>query len=270
MSDEGGQSRTALVTGASSGIGQAFARELARRGHDVVITARREDRLRELARELESSGVRAHVVVADLADPAAPLALLEQVASAGVQLDVLINNAGYGINARYVETGWQQQAALIQVMITALSELCHRVLPGMLERGFGRIVNVSSVAGLIPGTAGATLYGAAKSYVIKLSEALALELQGRGVHVCALCPGYTYSEFHDVNGTRAEVSQLPRVMWMDAERVASQGLDAVERGEVVYVNGAVNRAVVGAVKHSPDALNRALMRRMARSVRRMD
>ncbi len=270
MTDTETTHRTALVTGASAGIGEAFARQLAQRGYELVITARREERLQALAEELERAGTRTRVLPADLSDPAAPQALCEELQTRGLQIDALVNNAGYGLNGAYHKTSWKQQGDFLQVMVVAVCELTHRLLPSMVERGFGRVVNVASVAGLVPGTAGATLYGAAKSHMIKFSEAVALELQGTGVHVTAVCPGYTYSEFHDVNGSRERVSRLPGLMWMDANTVVRQSLDAAERGDMVYINGAVNRAIASAAKYVPAGLTRGAMRRMATRLRAVD
>ena len=260
--------RRALVTGASSGIGAEFARQLAARGHDLILTARREDRLRALADELASiHGIDAQVVTADLADPAAPARLVETIAQRGPAVDVLINNAGYGVRGGFLASDWPTHRDFVQVMMAVPTELCHRLLPTMRERGYGRIVNVASLAGHVPGSAGHTLYGASKAYLIKLSQSLALENLGRNVHVCALCPGFTYSEFHDVSGTRGLVSQMPSWMWMDAVRVVREGLDAVERGEIVRVTGRVNRTIKAIFKLLPDRLALRMMAKRSRSFR---
>src|SRR5690606_32220993 len=128
------------------------------------------------------------------------------------------------------------QADFLQVLVTAPTELCHRLMPGMRKRGHGRVINVASLAGHVPGSAGQTLYAGAKSYRIKLSQALSIGYGPECVHTCALCPGFTHSEFHDVTGSRALMSKLPKWLWMDAASVVQQGLDAVERGDAVYVN----------------------------------
>lgn len=247
--------RTILVTGASAGIGKAFAEEFARHGCNLVITARREDRLKALAATLaERHDTRSLVVAADLASAEGRAALYSSVDAAGVQIDGLVNNAGYGVIGSYRSTTWGAQRDFLQVMVVAVAELAHHFLPGMVERGFGRIINVASVAGLVPSPPGHTLYGASKAFVIKFSEALAGEVRKHGVHVTALCPGFTYSEFHDVTGTRQQVSRMPAFMWMDAETVARQGYEAVTRGDLVYVNGRINRAIVWLARHLPPAL----------------
>jgi short-subunit dehydrogenase len=246
------QRPVALVTGASAGIGASFARVLASNGFDLVVTARRVERLRALAAEVrERHGSTVHVIPADLSDPAGPASISDGVASAGVTIAALVNNAGYGLPGSFLNCSWQQHRDFIQVMVTSPVELCHRLAPAMVQRGSGWIVNVGSVAGLVPATAGHTLYGAAKSLLIRFSESLARELKPRGVNVTALCPGFTYSEFHDVNGMRPSVSRLPRVLWMDADTVARQGFEAVTRGDAVYVNGRVNRAIVLSARMAP-------------------
>ena len=253
--------RLALITGASAGIGAAFARLYAGHGYDLAITARRVDRLRELADDIRlRSGVEVLVVPADLADPAAAEAVLAEIAGHGRTVDALINNAGYGLPGSYANSSWEDQAAFLQVMTVAPCELAHRVLSGMLERKFGRIINVASVAGLIPGGPGATLYGASKAFMIRFSQSLHLETSGNGVHVSALCPGYTYSEFHDVTGTRAQVSEnTPAWLWQGADEVAAAGYEAAEANRALCVTGAPNKAVAALAKLIPDEWGMALL-----------
>ncbi|MEO7063415.1 MAG: SDR family oxidoreductase [Dokdonella sp.] len=245
----------ALVTGASAGIGAAFARELAKRGHGLVLTARRADRLESLAAELRTEHrVEVHCVPCDLADAGTPQTLCDEIARRGIAVSILINNAGYSVTGPFVSRPWQTHAQFIQVMMTAPAELCHRLLPGMRERGHGRIVNIASVAGLLPAPAGHTLYGASKAYLIRFSQALALENQAHGINVCALCPGFTYSEFHDVTGTRAQMQRMPKCVWMSADAVARDGLAAVERGAIIRVCGRLNRAIKCVFDMLPDRL----------------
>ena len=258
----------ALVTEASSGIGAAFARELARRGHPLVLTARREERLHALAAELDARhGTRCRVVAADLADPQAPARLAAMLDAERVDVGLLVNNAGYGVPGLFGDHGWPRHADFIQVMMTAPTELAHRLLPGMQARGYGRILNIASLAGLIPGTAAHTLYGASKAYLIRFSQSLGQETARQGIHVCAVCPGFTWSEFHDVTGARAQVSRMPNWMWMTAEVVAQQGIAAVERGDLVYVPGRVNRTIKRLFELLPDRLALALLARRARDFR---
>jgi short-subunit dehydrogenase len=253
--------RLALVTGASAGIGAAFARILASHGYDVALTARRADRLEKLAEEISLRyGVETLTVTADLAEPEAPGQILDHLTAHGRTVDALVNNAGYGLGGGYADTRWEDQKAFIQVMVTAPAELAHRVLPGMIHRRFGRIVNVASLAGLVPGSAGHTLYGASKAFLVRFSQSLHLEAEAHGVHVTALCPGFTYSEFHDVNGTRAQISSsTPPWLWMGADEVAAAGYEAVEANRPVCVPGAPNKAIAAVTKLIPDDWALALM-----------
>ncbi len=256
---------TALITGASAGIGEAFARVLAERGFDLILTARRFDRLQKLAAELDStSGVKAEAIAADLARPDAPGFLQAEIERRGLKVDWLVNNAGYGLPGCFVDRPWPEHEDFYRVMVTAPTELCYRFLPGMIARGYGRIVNVASVAGLSPSPAGSTLYGPSKAYLVRFSQSLAQEVRASGILVSALCPGFTHSEFHDVSGTRKEVSRFPRLMWMDAETVARRGARAVERGRIIYVPGFVNRVLWFFARHAPEGLAVRVMSRSSR------
>ena len=261
--------RTVLVTGASAGIGEAFAEVFAAEGFDVVITARREERLRALAARLQQKyGVRVDVIVEDLEDPAAPARLCDRVASLGRPIDALVNNAGYGVPGVYTAMSWERHAEFLQIMVVAVSELTHRLLPPMIDRGYGRIVNVASLAGLVPAPAGHTLYAAAKAYLIKFSEALSKEVRGHGVHVTAVCPGFTHTEFHDVLGTRQMMNSLPEFMWMDADAVAREGFTAVMEGRPIHVTGSVNRTIATLVRFLPQRLVGFIARHTARAYRK--
>ncbi len=263
--------RTVLVTGASAGIGMALAREFAAHDFDLVLVARREERLQALSRELgERFHADARVLVADLGDPGAPSRIFEECRAAGRQVDALVNNAGYGIRGKLLDTPWQLHQRFIQVMVTAVVDLTYRFLPAMIERRYGRIINVASLAGLVPSTAGHTLYGAAKSFIIKFSESLGYEAMRHDVHVTALCPGFTYTEFHDVTGTRDRVNQLPKWMWMDAASVARDAYAAVMRGDLVRVPGRVNRALALTARLAPQSLVTAVIKRQGRKWREFD
>ena len=260
--------RLALVTGASAGIGEAFARLLGAKGCDLVLTARREDRLQRLAEDLRGRGVTVHVLTADLAEPDAPARLEAGLAALGRRVEILVNNAGYGLPGRYVDSAWADQAEFVQVMVTAPAELAHRFAPAMVARGYGRILNVASLAGLAPGGPGATLYAASKAFMVRFSESLHLELRGTGVHVTAHCPGFTWSEFHDVTGTRDLVRRTtPRFAWQDAATVARTGWAAVEANEAVCVPGFVNKLLAAAAKVAPESLALAILARHGRRLR---
>jgi short-subunit dehydrogenase len=263
--------RLCLVTGASAGIGQACARIFASHGYDVALTARRGERLEQLAEEIRLRyGVETLALPADLADPAAGERLIETLAANGRVVDALVNNAGYGLRGAYAATPWEEERAFLQVLLIAVCELTHRVLPGMIERRFGRIVNVASLAGLVPGAPGRTLYGATKSFLVKFSESLHLETRGQGVHVSALCPGLTYSEFHDANQTRESLERLtPDWLWLGADEVAAAGYEAVEANRVICVPGAPNKAIAALARLAPEEWTLALMGREQRRIGRL-
>lgn len=260
--------RTCLVTGASAGIGRELALVFASHGFDLVLVARRRERLEALAQEIKGTfGVEAHVRVADLADPKAPRALFDEMAARHIIVDVLINNAGYTVPGSFRDTKWTDQQALIQVMVTAVAELCHLFGPGMAARNYGRIINVASLAGHMPGAAGGTLYAASKSFVIKMSESLALEYQGNNVNVTALCPGFTYSEFHDVAGNRAEMNKMPKALWTEADVVAREAYEAVMAGRTVIINGRLNNFLAWLARVLPQTPMRKMMARNQRNAK---
>ena len=261
--------RTALVTGASSGIGEAFAEVFAAEGFDVVITARRQERLRAIAARLqERYGARVELIVEDLERVDAPARLCATLEARGLKIDALVNNAGYGVPGSFLSKSWDVHDRFVQIMVTAVAELTYRLLPGMVERRYGRIINVASLAGLVPAPAGHTLYAAAKAFLIKFSESLAHEVRKDGVFVTALCPGFTYSEFHDVTGTRAMMNRMPGWMWMSAAAVARRGYDAVMAGETIVVTGRLNSAIATLVRMLPQWLVVGLGRRIGRSYRK--
>lgn len=246
---------TTLVTGASAGIGAALAREYARHGWDLILTARREGPLTALAEELTLTGAAVAVLTDDLADADAPARLVAEIERRGLHVDGLANNAGFSRTSGFLNTDPADHRAMVQVMLGAPVELARRLAPGMVERGFGRILNVASLAGRMPATGGDTLYGPIKSFLITASQGLHLELRGTGVHVTALCPGYTLTEFHDVNGTRQEVSgAYPAWMWQTAEHVARVGYEACEANRPQVTPGVMNTLLAGLAKHLPDAV----------------
>ncbi|CAM3705595.1 SDR family NAD(P)-dependent oxidoreductase [Smaragdicoccus niigatensis] len=253
--------RTALVTGASAGIGSAFARHLAAQGYALLLVARRADRLNELAAELTAAHqVRCDVFAADLTDPAAPAAIVNHAIAQGIEIDVLINNAGLSGKSAFIETPWETLAAEIQLMVTAPTELMHRTAGGMRERGWGRIVNLSSLAAFSPPGA-SLLYTGIKSYVALASQSLDMELKPQGVHVTALCPGFTHSEFHDVMGTRASASKLPGILWQEPEEVVREGWNAVMAGKPVCIPGTVNKIAASGMRPLPVGLQYMLGRK---------
>jgi short-subunit dehydrogenase len=232
----------ALVTGASAGIGQALANVFAENGHDLVLVARRRERLEALAAALkERHGADSVVLPADLADPAAPERIFEETERAGITVDVLVNNAGYGVEP-FTRTGWRTQADFLQVLLTSVCHLTHLYLPGMRQRDRGRILNVASLAAFAPVRSG-DLYAPIKTYVVRFTEAIDQELKERGgnVRCTASCPGFTYTEFHDVMEIRDQVSTIPKFMWQTADQVAREAYEACMAGRTVVVHGGFNR-----------------------------
>ena len=239
-----------LVTGASAGIGEMLAREAARRGHALVLTARREDRLRALADELGGD-----VIAADLTDRQGPAHLAATLAERGLSVDVLINNAGLGQRGQVSSIALDRQLAQIDVNIRALTELTVRLMPAMVARRRGGILNVASTAAFQPGPNMAVYY-ATKAYVLSFSEALHEELLPHGVKVSALCPGPTHSEF----AAHADMdrSELFKRFAGDAAAVAKHGLDGLERNRAVNVSGVMNNVMAASTRFSPRAVNRKL------------
>lgn len=264
--------RWALVTGASAGLGREFARQLAALDYHLVLVARRADRLHALASELRSEhGTACLVLPADLGQPEAVREIVAQLGRENIFVEFLVNNAGYGVPGRFTEVGWPTHREFLQVMVATVCELTWQLLPAMQERGRGHVVNVASVAGLVPGTEGHTLYGASKSFLIKLSQSLSLENRRYGVKVSALCPGFTYTEFHDVAGTRELVGKLPDFMWQNAEEVVRFGIESVTRAKprVVAIPGHLYPCIVWLGNTLP-VLGNYLNRRVARRFRKLD
>lgn len=232
---------TALVTGASAGLGAEFARQLAARGHDLLLVARREERLKELANELGAAhGRRVDVFAADLCEPDAPERILRFATEQGLQIDWLVNNAGVAGPDLLEERDWKQHARFFELMMLSVAHMCHLFIPGMRERGYGRVINVSSFAGRLARAAGGN-YGPAKAYLVALSEELALLLADSGIQVCALCPGFTHTEFHEVAGLMEMKRGLPGFLWYDAATVVREGIEAVERGKPIWISGRLYR-----------------------------
>jgi len=243
---------TALITGASAGIGRALADGLAERGFRLVLTARDAARLEQAAGELRRRfGVEVSVVPQDLSDPAGPEQLVETLAARGLTVDILVNNAGLGAVERFAEGQIARQAAMLQVNVVALTKLTRLLLPGMIARSGGRILNVSSMAAYLPGPLMAVYY-ATKAYVSSFSEALSAELEGSGVTVTALCPGGTATEFQERAGMKRGGRYRRRSM--TAEAVARVGIAALLAGRRVAIPGWGNWFLYFLIRFSPRAL----------------
>jgi short-subunit dehydrogenase len=251
--------KTALITGASSGIGLELARIFAREGYNLVLVARNGDRLRQLASELEKAhGARSLILATDLTEPGAAAYVLDQTTRAGLQLDVLVNNAGFGQYGLFAENDLEECLRQIQLNVTTLTHLTRLYLPGMIERKTGRILNVASTAAFQPGPLMA-VYFATKAYVLHFSEALANELHGSGVTVTCLCPGATVTEFH--KRANATGMKLLKMGAMDARTVAEDGYRALIAGKPVVISGVKNWLVAQSVRFSPRWLVTAIARK---------
>jgi short-subunit dehydrogenase len=241
----------AVVTGASSGIGEAIARRLARDRHDLVLVARRAERLQALANELSAThGVTAVALACDLGRPEGPPALVADLARRGLEVGWLVNNAGIGTFGRFHELPVDGELAEIRLNVEAPVALTGLLVPGMVARRNGVVVNVASVAGFAPMGLNAT-YSATKAFLIAFSEALAVDLEGTGVRVLCVCPGFTRTEFQAVAGI--DTSRIPAFAWMDAGEVAEQAVAAVGK-QTVVVNGLLNRIMAAGLRLAPRSL----------------
>ena len=258
--------KTALITGASSGIGAAFARQLANAGYNLILVARREARLAALAAELEQNcAVQADILVADLADPAGVDLVADRLARLD-SLALLVNNAGFGTRSRFANIDPARTLEMIHVHIIATARLSRAALPGMIARKKGAIINVSSLAGFVP-LPGSVTYSATKAYLNSFSQALQIELAGSGVQVQALCPGFTYTEFHGRPGPAGyNRGAFTKQMWMTAEAVVDGSLKALERGQVVYVPGLVNKFLAALIYLSPVWLQQIVLKQVSRKM----
>lgn len=252
----------ALITGASSGIGEVYARRLAAEGSDVVLVARRLDRLQVLADELAGHGVTVEVIDADLSDHDDVAVVEQRLTAAEDPVDLLVNNAGFGTSGAFAELPVERELAMIELNVSAVVRLTHAALVAMADRGTGTIVNVSSLAAFQPLPKSAT-YAATKAFVLSFTQAVAHEARPTGVRFQAVCPGLTRTEFHSANDF--DVSWLPQFVWQSAEDVVDASLAALDRPRVVVVPGLLNRLAATASSLAPSHVVRwaasALVRR---------
>jgi len=255
-----GGRRLMLITGASAGIGAAFARAYAARGYDLALVARRADRLEALAEELSAAhGIEAFAIPADLSLFEGHAPVLAAVAARGRAVDGLVNNAGFGIAHSFTGVPWERQREFLMTMVVGACGLAYGVIPGMVERGFGEIINVASVAAFSPGVAGNTLYPGVKSLAIKFSQALDAEYRAKGLRVTAICPGFTKTEFGSVAGVQHIMDQEPRTFSQTAEQVVEAAIVANQRGRVVVIPGWHNRLAVALMRGLPEPWVRAII-----------
>ncbi len=245
------------MTGASSGIGREIARQLAEAGTELVVVARNEQQLRELAGSVD---VECEVIVADLADRSELARVEARLADEGDPIDLLVNNAGFGYQGEFRDLDLDSESTVVDVNVTAVHRLAHVAAGEMGRRGRGGILNVSSMAGFTSAPSTAT-YAATKAFVTSFSESLHAELGPLGVHVCALCPGFTRTDFQ--RRADYDTSSIPDAVWQTAEEVAAAGLRGVEKGRPIVVPGALNKAATGAINAMPARLRRLLVARLA-------
>jgi short-subunit dehydrogenase len=250
-----GPDRTAVVTGASSGIGTEIARQLAQRGHGVTLVARSAAKLESLAEELRAAGVRADVLPADLTDRSVRAGLLDRVGELGLTPDILINNAGLSTLGPVAKSDPDAEMNMIELDVVAVADLCSRFLPGMVERGRGAVLNVASTAAFqpLPGQAG---YGAGKAFVLSYTQSLAGELRGTSVTATALCPGPVDTGFGAAAGFTKEEAEnaLPAVMWVNAPDVAKAAVDGLAKGRLVVIPGVANKVGAAFSQVTPRSL----------------
>ena len=262
----------ALITGASAGLGSEFAQQLAARGMNIALVARRQEKLQTLAAQLrEDYGVEVWCFACDLSDGQAVTKLISDISSTQLQVDFLVNNAGSGgpkffpaqSNSHPDAQDWQAFEAFNQLMMGSVMALCYAYVPAMVKRGRGRVINVASFAGLFS-VPGEVVYGPAKQFVVGFSESLGLTVKQHGVHVCALCPGFVHTEFHDGEELQAMKAGTPKFIWYNADVVVREALAAVERGKIVFASGRLYRWAARALRFTP--LRRFIQFIVARNV----
>jgi len=260
--------KLALITGASSGIGAAFARAYAARGYDVALVARRVERLQALGEALSAQhGVRAYPIAADLSVFEAHLPVMAALAERGRHVDALVNNAGFGVAQTFTAVDWARQRDFLMTLAVTPCALAHAVIPGMVERGGGSIINIASIAAFSPGVAGNTLYPGVKSLMVKFSQALDCEYRAKGLKVTAVCPGFTETEFADKAGIAEAVGSQSRMISQTADQVAAIALKANDAGRAVVVTGVHNKLAVFLMRRLPQGIVRRVINAAAAKYR---
>jgi short-subunit dehydrogenase len=260
--------KLALITGASAGIGAAFAKAYAARGFDVALVARRVERLEALGAELSARhGVTSYAIAADLSLFEAHLPVMAALAARGRHVDALVNNAGFGVAQTFTAVDWARQRDFLMTLAVTPCALAHAVIPGMVERGGGAILNIGSIAAFSPGVAGNTLYPGVKSLMVKFSEALDCEYRAKGLRITAVCPGFTETEFADKAGISDAVGGGARMISQTADQVAAIALKANDAGRVVVVTGVHNKLAVFLMRRLPQSLVRRVINAAAAKYR---
>jgi short-subunit dehydrogenase len=252
--------RLALITGASAGLGEAFARAYAARGLDVALVARRAERLQALAGELtHRHGIEALVIPADLSGWEAHKPVIDAIAAADRHVDVLVNNAGFGIPQSFTAVPWERQREFLMTMAVNACGLAYDVIPGMVARGAGAIINVSSMAAFSPGVAGNSLYPGVKGLMLRFSQSLDAEYRAAGLKVTAVCPGFTRTEFAQQAGVAEIMARENRMLWQTSEAVVRETIRGNERGKVVVIPGWHNRLSAVLLRGLPEPVVRRII-----------
>lgn len=252
----------AVVTGASSGIGTAFARRAAREGYDVALVARRLERLKTLCAEItRGADVRAIAIDLDLARPGAAAAVMERIG--GRDVDLLVNNAGYSIPNGFVHTKIEEQLNFLELMVTTPVALSRAVIPGMIARKAGRIINISSITAFSSGGKGHTLYPAAKSFLVKFSQSLSAELREKGIFVTAVCPGFVDTEFQAANEMAGKTPPPPKIMLQTPEQIVDESWRRNLAGAEVVVPGFLPKAAAAFLRYAPEQIVTPMTRKAA-------
>jgi len=246
----------ALITGSTAGIGLDIAQELSRRGHNIILTARREDRLKDIAEQLTTDfGVKADYVVADLGDSNAPGIIFDFCASNNYIVDILVNNAGYSINKKFHETDEDEEEKFLRVLGIGVIALTKRFIPSMLQHKSGKIMLVSSLAAFAPPATGwGALYGPVKTFVNRFGDALNLNYRSHGISATNVCPGFTVTEFHTASGMQDAMDKVPSFMKKDSKTVAKGAVDAMMKGKSVWVPGLLNKTIAFLCNNLPTSL----------------
>ncbi|HRZ28586.1 MAG TPA: SDR family oxidoreductase [Spirochaetota bacterium] len=255
--------KTALVTGATSGIGRAFAEEFARRGYDLIVTGRREKIIRETARSIEERfGVNVKVVIAELSEEKGVRKVLAAIRASG-GLHVLVNNAGFGLDNIFIREKIENHLSMVHVHVDASIRFIHAALPAMIERRSGVIINVSSLGAWVPGPLN-SIYGGTKAFLNVFSESLQIELRAKGIRVQALCPGFTSTDFHAKMGVEDELREKKSIRWMRPEDVVACSMKALEKNRVICVPGFQKKLLVAIIRMMPKKIYTRIMEKMYR------
>ena len=242
--------KSVLITGASSGLGKDFASLYAEKGYDLVLTARRESNLRSIASDLTSKyNISVAIIPADLGEPQYPYKIFNFCEESNIKIDILINNAGYGLTGEFDKISWEEHDTFINVLSTSAIALTRLFLPSMIDRKYGRVVNVSSVAAFAPYTNSGGMYIATKLMLLKFSEMIHNDYKSRNIYSCAVCPGFTHTEFH--KDMKEFKSSIPSFMWMDSRKVVEQAYEASMSGKEIIINGWIYKILVFFMKITP-------------------